>query len=104
MTLHAVGDQLCRLELGVGVEHDADLHVLFAERAGDGVGGALRHRRMAQHRPLDLEGGDVLAPAADGVLLAVDEEQVPVLVEPAEVAGVEPQVAELGQVASGRLR
>ena len=43
---------------------------------------------------LDLLGGDVLAAAADDVLLAVDEIEKAVVVEASHVAGVEPAVLE----------
>ncbi len=44
---------------------------------------------MGVDRLLDLDAGDVLAAADDDVLLAVDDEQIAVLVEIAEVAGEE---------------
>ena len=45
-------------------------------------------------RSLDLGGVDVLAAADDDVLQPVDHVQVAVVVEPAEIAGVEPAVGE----------
>ena len=47
-------------------------------------------RRMLVEHALDLDGRDVLAAAADHVLLAVDEEEVALRVAPHHVAGVEP--------------
>ena len=61
-------------------------------RTASGVGGHRRrlHRRMLVQHALDLDRRDVLAAAADHVLLAVDEVQVAVGVAPHDVAGVEP--------------
>src|SRR6187200_2699617 len=47
---------------------------------------------MAHQDALDLEARDVLAPAPQVVGLAIDEEQVAVVVDPADVAGVVPPV------------
>ena len=46
---------------------------------------------LVEHR-LDLAGRDVLAAADDQVLLAAGDEQVAVLVQVADVAGVQPAV------------
>ena len=50
------------------------------------------HRRMLVEHALDLDRRDVLAAAADHVLLAVDEVEVAFGVAPHHVAGVEPAV------------
>jgi len=52
---------------------------------------------------LDLVGGDVLATAADGLLLAVDEIKVAVLVQPAAIARVQPEVAHIAHRGLGHL-
>src|SRR5262245_31426691 len=49
---------------------------------------------------LDLAGGDVLAAADDQILLAAGDEEVAILVDPSEVAGVQPAVDDGG---AGRL-
>ncbi len=47
---------------------------------------------MPAHRLLNLARGDVFSAAPYVVRLAIDEEQLAVLVETAEVASVQPQV------------
>ena len=76
------------------MERDADLHLVFGQVAAHRDGGGLGHRRVLRDRLLHVDRRDVLAPPADVVLLPVDEAEVAVGVEPAEVAGVEPQVPE----------
>ena len=82
-------------------EHRGDLHVVLALVARDRVHRDVGDRLVRDDRALHLEARDVLAPPAQVVLLAVDEVEEPVVVEPAEVAGVEPEVA---QHLDGRLR
>ena len=74
--------------------NDHDHHLVFAELAANRDRRAFRHGGVAGDRLLDLVGGDVLAPSSDDVLDAVDEVQVAVLVEPAGIAGVIPEVLE----------
>src|SRR5918999_1510582 len=57
-----------------------------------GVPGARRDALVAEDA-LDLEARYVLAPSPEVVGRAVDEEQVPLVVDPADVAGVVPPVA-----------
>ena len=66
--------------------------------------GGLEHAVVAVERGLDLLRVDVLAAADDHVLDAVDDPQVAVLVEDADVAGVQPAVDDRLAVSSGRLR
>src|SRR3954453_6261638 len=54
----------------------------------------LDHRRVLVEHLLDLARVDVVAAADDHVLLAVDDEEVPVLVDLRHVAAVEPAVAD----------
>ena len=62
----------------------------FAEPlVGDAEHRGLGHRGMGVDRRLDLLRADILAAADDDVLLAVDDEQIAVLVEIADVAGPE---------------
>ncbi len=59
--------------------------------------------RVLVQRGFDLGGVDVLAAADDDVLQAVDDVEVAVGVETAEVAGVEPAVGErLGRLVARR--
>ena len=60
----------------------------------------LKHRGVTVGTSLDLLGVDVLATADDEVLDPVHQRQVPILVEPADVAGVQPAAAQdLGRLA-----
>ena len=63
-----------------------------------------RRRRVRVEDVLDLARVDVVAAADDQVLLAVDDEEEAVLVDVAEVAGVEPAVGDRlgGGLAGGR--
>jgi hypothetical protein len=76
--------------------HDRQHHLVLGPHGvgGDGEGGDLADARVADHRRLHLEGGDVLASAADAVLGAVQVGVAVVAVRHAEVAGVEPEVPE----------
>src|SRR5262245_5437361 len=74
-------------------EHDAGQHLLLAQLVLDGHDGRLGNVGVGQQDRLDLGGGDVLAGAADDVLLAVDEVQHAVWAARDDVAGVEPAAA-----------
>ena len=65
-------------------------NLFAAQRIGRGDDGDLLHRRVLLQNALDLDGADVLAGAADDVLLAVDEMERTVSAAPHHVAGVEP--------------
>ena len=66
-----------------GDRHLAQPVVRHSEHAGLGDGGAGVDLRF------DLGAGDILAAADDDVLLAVDDEQIAVLVDVADVAGAD---------------
>jgi hypothetical protein len=87
-------DQFGKVEVGPrsGNEEHLDL-VVDVELAADRDAGRLGHGRVGHHVPFDLEGGDVLSPPAQRVLVAVVEGVVPVGVASEGVAGVEPAVA-----------
>ena len=98
-------------QLVAGARHDDGGDGLDPARVGDAEHGRLGHRRVRVDDLLDLARGDVLAARLDHVLLAVDDVEVALVVEDAEVAGVQPAVAErLGRlggvvpVAEHRLR
>src|SRR5947209_20401683 len=57
---------------------------------------------MLEQGVLDIAGVDVEATTDDQVLLAVDDEQVAVLVEIAEIAGVQPAVTQRLAAGLGR--
>ena len=86
------GDQLGRRGLAV-TGHGGDDRLAPA-LVGQPEDGDLAHGRVADDDLLDLDRVDVLAAGDDHVLLAVDERDVAVLVDLAEVAGVEPAAAE----------
>ena len=75
------------------LEGGRDLEVVLGHLARHRVDDDVGERAVAHEDPLDLEAGDVLAAPAEVVGLAVDEEQVVVLVDPTDVAGVVPPVA-----------
>src|SRR6266511_382743 len=83
-------------DVGIRLKHRGDLDVVLAEVARYGVDGDVLDRGVGVERALHLEARDVLAPPSQVVLLAVHEEEEAVLVETAEVARVEPQVAQHG--------
>ena len=77
-----------------GAQRDVE-HGLFAvDCAGPSDDGRLGDSGQPVDDALDLLGVDVLASADDHVLGSVDEHQVSVLVEAADVAGVQPAVDE----------
>ena len=87
----AIGDAVLRgpRRRGVGVEHDqrADERSLVADGAG------LADERDHLQRRLEVGRADVLAAGGDDqLLLAVDDPEVAVVVELADVAGVQPAV------------
>ena len=96
----AVFDEVLRPGAAAGPQCD-ERHRLLAEhrvRLADDRG--LKHRRVTVEHVLDLLGVDVLAAPDDEVLDPVHQRQVPILVEPADVAGVQPAAAQyLGRLA-----
>ena len=82
----------------VGAQLDEGDDLLAVQLVGttDDAGGC--NRRVLEQRLLDVAREDVEAAADDQVLLPVDDAKVAVGVEEAEIAGVQPTVAEhLGQ-------
>src|SRR5213594_4562889 len=91
----ARGRELAQLVLADGpARHDERLDLLSEHRVRHADHRHLRHARVLPQHLLDQRGGHVLAAAADDVPLAVDEVEPAVLVEPADVAGQEPVVAQ----------
>ena len=97
---HAVGrpgTQLLGGRVGAGGEGDerdghlAGVHVRTTHRLRGG------DRRVCQQRVLDDRRVDVVTAADDQVLGAADEVDEAVVVDPGEVAGVQPAVAQLAQ-------
>jgi hypothetical protein len=80
------------------LQHHAGQHLLLAQLVLDRHHRRLRHLGMGEQHRLHLGGGNILAGAADDVLLAVDEVQHAVGSARDDVAGVEPPLP------PGRLR
>src|SRR5580698_8347867 len=90
----AMGDELSGRDLGSGSRHDERAHLLAHARIGDPHDGDLQDRRVLADDVLHVLWIDVQPAADDEILLALDDEEVPVVVEVAHVAGVEPPVTE----------
>src|ERR1700677_2191289 len=88
-------------DLATLAAHHEYHHLVLAEFGRDRHRGDFQHRRMFGDQHLDLIGRDVLATAANGFLLTIDEIEIAVAVHPAAIAGVQPEVA---GVAHRRLR
>ena len=86
----AIGDDLgfgrlgAFLQLDEGAGHFAPFRIGLCHHGGE------QHGRVLVEDVLDLDGGDVLAAGNDDVLGAVLDDDVAVLVEHAEIAGVKP--------------
>ena len=77
-----------------GFEHDERDHFLAHARVRLADDGGLCHGWVTEKDLLDLARIDVVAAADHQVLLAVDDEQIAVLVDISQVAGVEPATGE----------
>jgi hypothetical protein len=94
--LDAPGEQLLRLEGGVGPEHDERGDDRVVHVVGNANDGRLVHGRVLVDDPLDLDGGDVLPSALDDVLAAVDELEIAAVERAHLITGVHPAVPERG--------
>src|SRR3546814_7179257 len=89
----SVSNQLvdgCRL---AGAQHDHRHHHLDPARMRHAEHRHFRYRRMREDDFFDFATRDVLAAGLDHVLLAIDDAQVTLAVDHAEIAAVEPAVA-----------
>ena len=68
---------------------------------GHGENGGFDHSRVAQQRRLDLGGGDLLSSLMDDLLNSTDNEEIPLRVKVAQVAGSEPAVPKCGRGSDG---
>ena len=97
------GDELAGLERAAG-DHDRHRHLagpLVGPRDDGGVG----HLRVAGQQRLELGRRHLDRVDLDQLFEPVDDEQVPVGVDPAQVAGAKPAaVPSISAVASGRPR
>ena len=77
-----------------GPRDDDGAHLLAHHGVGHPDDGDLAHRGMRRQGVLHLDAVHVLAAAIDHVLLAVDDEDQALVVDPREVAAVQPAVDE----------
>src|SRR5579875_2864906 len=84
--------ELVRCRLGALTEGDCGADLLAPLVMRDAEHRGLADGRVLVEHLLDLARVDVVAAADDELLLAVDDEEVAVLVDPAHVAGVQPAV------------
>ncbi len=99
-TVGQVGEQflLGRVPIGTG-HHVRDRHLAVHVVGGCADHGAFEDRRVGGEGVLDLLGIQVFSAPDDHVLDAVDQGEVAVVVEPSDVAGVQPP----GDDGAGRL-
>jgi hypothetical protein len=90
----AVLDDLALAERVARAGDDQRLRRLAPLRVGDADHRHLEDAGMTADDLLDLARVDVGAPADDHVLLAIGDEQIAILVEVADVAGVQPAAAQ----------
>ena len=95
-----------RVEPFAGLQAEKRLDVLIGELVVDADHGALGHGRVLVQHALHLPGRDVLAAAAQAVLLAAGEIEEALVVGIAEVAGAQPAVLQRrrGRVRVGEIR
>ncbi len=79
---------------GAGTQADEGDHLLAEARVGPAHDTGHGHVGMGQQHVLDVAREDVEATAQDEVLLAIDDEEVPVGVEVSDVTGVQPATAQ----------
>ncbi len=84
-----------------GLQRDERDDLLAVRAVGSPDDARDLHRGVPSSASSTSRGIDVEAAADDQILLAVDDEQVAVVVEIADVAGVQPAVAQRLAVASG---
>ena len=101
ISARSVIDDLLPIDARTRPQHHHGPHRLAPVRIGHADHRDFAHRRVLRHRLLDFAAVDVLAARDDHVLLAVDEVQVALVVDVADVAGVHPAVA---QRLRGRIR
>src|SRR4051812_47791959 len=77
---------------GAWLERDRRADLLAELGVGESDDRDLGHRRVLVHHLLDLPRVHVVPTSDDEVLLPPDDEEVPLLVDPADVTGVEPAV------------
>jgi hypothetical protein len=85
-----------QVDVGARAGHHEGAHLLAQERIRGRADGRFGDVGMQDQKVLDLTGGDVLPAPDDDVLLAVGDDQVPVGVEAADIAGPEPAAGQEG--------
>ena len=89
-------DDIRRIDGGTGAGGYIGFYLVLAQLGRHGDDGAVQHAVVTLDDILHFLGGYVLAAAADDIFLAVHEVEVVVVIQPAQVAGEEPAVAEGG--------
>src|SRR5262245_16041918 len=89
-SLTAGGSQVVITDVHAIPDHDKSHHLLAPVLMGKADDGGLIDRRMSQQNLLHLPRENVLAAGDDHVVLAIDQIEIALIVEPAEVAGGEP--------------
>src|SRR3990170_2323004 len=90
----AMVDDLLGRERHTGFGHDDREQRLAVPIVGNTDDRRLADAGVTVQNGLDFAGVNVLAAGDDHVLLAVDQEEIPILVEAPEVAGMKPSVPE----------
>ena len=82
-------------------EADKGLDILIREPVRDADDRAFNYGRVVAESAFDLEGGNVLTTAPNTVLLATAVIEVPILVAPADVAGLSHSPSKSAALAAG---
>ena len=92
--LGAPVDHSFRVDLRSGTRRHVGFQLVLTQLGGHRQNRAIQNVRVPLDHVLHFLRGDVLPAAADDVLLPVHEIKEAVLVHPAQVAGIEPAVAQ----------
>ena len=77
-----------------GARGDVRFHFIFAQLGRHGNYGAIKNPFVPLDYVFHFLRGDILAAAADDVFLTVNEIEIIVVVQPSQVAGEQPTVAQ----------
>ncbi len=87
-----------------GVRHDYGDDLLSERLVGDAERDRLEDRRVSQEHVLELARVDAVSAPEDHILLAIDQEEVAVLVQVAHVPGREPTSSRMAALVSAGFR
>ena len=88
------GEQFCPVDVRTCRRHDDGTDLLAHHGVGDAHHGDLADRWMTVERVLDLHAIHVLATPVDHVFHPVDDEDQAIVIQPGQVAGVQPPIHE----------